>query len=113
MLLLAAAGLSRLDVVALDADAIRLTEQGATIAVPERAGVAARTLALARRPDPGLCPVRALEDWLSLSDTRYGPVFRKVDRWGSVEHRRLGADAVRLILARHSGRRAARAGIVS
>jgi hypothetical protein len=52
-----------------------------------------------------ICPVSALEDWLRASDTRFGPVFRKIDRWGNVEHRRLGADAIRRILARRTPRR--------
>jgi hypothetical protein len=29
-------------------------------------------------------------------------VFRKIDRWGQVEHRRLGTDAIRRILARRA-----------
>ena len=29
-------------------------------------------------------------------------MFRKVDRWGNVEHRRLGGDAVRAILLRRA-----------
>jgi hypothetical protein len=37
-------------------------------------------------------------------------VFRKIDRWGNVEHRRLGTDAIRRILARRALRRAAKAG---
>ena len=49
-----------------------------------------------------LCPARALEDWLRASGTSYGPVFRKVTRWGTVEPKPLGADAIRLILARRS-----------
>jgi len=57
---------------------------------------------------PGRCPVRALQAWLEASDTRFGPVFRKVDRWGNVEHRALGTDAVRRILARRSLRRVRR-----
>ena len=44
------------------------------------------------------------------SDTRFGPVFRKVDRWGNVEHRALGPDAVRRILARRSRAACAAAG---
>ena len=40
-----------------------------------------------------------------VSETRFGPVFRKIDRWGSVEHRRLGADAVRRILDRRTPHR--------
>ena len=43
----------------------------------------------------GSCPVRALQDWMRASECSFGPVFRKVDRWGNVEHRRLGADAIR------------------
>ncbi len=52
-----------------------------------------------------VCPARALEDWLRSSDTQFGPVFRKVDRWGNLEHARLGTDAVRRVLARRALRR--------
>jgi hypothetical protein len=51
------------------------------------------------------CPVQALRDWLEASGTRFGPVFRKIDRWGSIEQRRLGTDAIRRILARRTPRR--------
>lgn len=61
------------------------------------------------RPGQGAdtCPVRVLETWIEASDCRFGQVFRKIDRWGTVEHRALGDDAVRTILRR----RAAAAGI--
>lgn len=37
---------------------------------------------LPRRDDrPGLCPVRALEDWLAVSGGTAGPLLRPVDRW--------------------------------
>jgi hypothetical protein len=49
--------------------------------------------------------VQALRDWLEASGTRFGPVFRKIDRWGTVEQRRLGTDAIRRILARRTPRR--------
>ena len=52
--------------------------------------------------------MQALLAWLRASDTRFGPVFRKVDRWGNVEHRPLGTDAVRRILARRAPRRVRR-----
>jgi len=32
-------------------------------------------------------------------------VFRKIDRWGNIEHRRLGTDALRRILMRRTLRR--------
>ncbi len=31
-----------------------------------------------------LCPVEAYIDWISESDLKSGPVFRKIDRWGNV-----------------------------
>jgi hypothetical protein len=58
--------------------------------------------------DRAICPVQALGDWLDTSDTQFGPVFRKIDRWGTLEHRRLGTDAIRRILARRTLRRTAR-----
>jgi hypothetical protein len=56
-----------------------------------------------KRVDPvRACPVWALGDWLRVSDCRFGPVFRKVDRWGNLEHRRLGADGLRRIWRRRA-----------
>lgn len=95
LLLLLASGLGRRDVVALQAERVRFTESGATIAVRDR------HMELVRAP-AGLCPVQALEAWLRTSQTRYGPVFRKVNRWGTLETQQMGADAVRLILRRRA-----------
>ena len=53
------------------------------------------------------CPVGALRQWLDAADIKCGPVFRKVNRAGRVETRRLSEDAVRQIWLR----RAAQAGI--
>jgi hypothetical protein len=94
VLLLLAAGLSRRVVVGLQAERLRWAEDGVRVA---GASVWVPTGARHDR-----CPVRALEDWLRASATSYGPVFRKVTRWGTVEPAALGADAVRLILARRS-----------
>ena len=109
ILLLAAAGLGRAAVIGLDAEAVQFTEHGlalpgvrpgrgtSTIARdPECPG----TLTVRRCPDHALCSVRAVEAWLAVTGTRYGPVFRKIDRWGTVEDARLGTDAVRRILLR-------------
>jgi hypothetical protein len=49
--------------------------------------------------------VQALRDWLATSDTTFGPVFRKIDRWGNIEHHRLGANEVGRILSRRTPRR--------
>ncbi|MFL5336397.1 MAG: hypothetical protein ACJ8H8_25285 [Geminicoccaceae bacterium] len=95
LLLLAALGLSRREVVGLQAERLRWTEDGVR--------VEGFSLWLPRLDRHDLCPCRALEEWLRASGTRYGPVFRKVTRWGTVEPKPLGADAVRLILARRAG----------
>ncbi len=65
----------------------------------------ARLVAMIRKPDHATCSVRALEDWLRTSDTTFGPVFRKIDRWGDLEHHRLNPDAIRCILIRRTLRR--------
>ena len=66
---------------------------------------AAARLTVRRVASLGACPVRALKNWLDATDSRFGPVFRKVDRWGNVEYRRLGTDAIRRVLARRARRR--------
>ena len=42
--------------------------------------------------------MRALEAWLQACGCRFGPVFRKVNRWGDVEPAALHPDALRQIL---------------
>lgn len=111
LLLLGFAGaLRRSELVGIDREHLRFTAEGLRLLLPssktdpEGRGT---ELGISRGRRRETCPVRALEAWLEASACRFGPVFRKVDRWGTVEHRRLGADAVRAILLR----RAAAAGL--
>jgi hypothetical protein len=53
------------------------------------------------------CPVGCLQAWLAAAEITAGPLFRKVNRGGTVESGRLSADTVRQILLK----RAAQAGI--
>ena len=102
LLLMLDAGLGRAAVVGLDAEAIRITGAGCVLrAVGDDAWPEVR---LSRNPDFAKCPVHALQEWLRVSATSFGPVFRKVDRWGNIEHSRLGTDAVRRILDRRTPR---------
>ena len=98
------AGVARLFVLALDAEHVRFTPAGADLQVRNRIdeAVPSRTVTLTRAMTAASCPVRALEEWLRSSETAFGPVFRKVDRWGNVEHGRLGPDAWHQILARRT-----------
>jgi site-specific recombinase XerC len=115
LLLLAAAGLGPAALVGLDAEQIRLTATTAEVTLDadgEAAGargdgVSHRSIAC--DSDRSRCPVQALRDWLQISDTQFGPVFRKIDRWGNIEHRRFSLAAVRQIIRRQTRRRARRA----
>ena len=106
--LAAAAGLGRATLVGLDFEHVRFTESAVVLTLPD--GNTERRLAIPCAADPSACPVHALRHWLRTSDTKYGPVFRKIDRWGNVEHRRLGTDAIRRILAKRAKVLRAKAG---
>lgn len=45
-----------------------------------------------------LCPVAALQAWLSEADIKSGPIFRKVDRWGKVGQRKINDGTVAQIV---------------
>ena len=98
------AGVARLFVLALDAEHVRFTSTGVDLQLRNRIdeAVPSRTVTLTRAMTAASCPVRALEEWLRSSETAFGPVFRKVDRWGNVEHGRLGPDSWHRILARRT-----------
>ena len=117
LLLLAASGLGRAALVGLDVEHIHFTATAVELSL-DAATVSERTrgeegrgasVVVGRGADRSVCPVEALRDWLETSNTRFGPVFRKIDRWGTLEHHRLGTDAIRRILARRSPRRLSRA----
>jgi hypothetical protein len=63
-------------------------------------------IAIPRGQSPETCPVAALQ-WLTAAEISAGPLFRKVNRGGTVETARLMPDAVRQILLK----RAAKAGL--
>ncbi|WP_158933303.1 hypothetical protein [Acidisphaera sp. S103] len=117
LLLLAANGLGRAALVGLDVEHVRFSATTAELSLnavgrqtsegPAGEGRGGRVVVYPDS-DRAVCPVQALRDWLDTSDTQFGPVFRKIDRWGTLEHRRLGTDAIRRILARRTLRRTAR-----
>ncbi len=86
----------------LDAEDVRFEAGGVALTLRTRAGQAQipPTINVPRAKAPTRCAARTLEDWLRASGTRFGPVFRKVDRWGTVEHARLGPDGLRRIVKR-------------
>jgi integrase len=107
LLLLAAGGLGPAALVGLDVEHVAFAATAATV-TPQGAGVSPDRLAVLAGADRGVCPIQALRDWLQVSHTSFGPVFRKIDRWGNIEHRRLVVGAVRAIVVRRTPRRARR-----
>jgi site-specific recombinase XerC len=107
LLLLAAQGLGRGALVGLDCEHLNFTATTVELAIGAgpAPGSGQQTCVVHRGASLAVCPVQALRAWLNSSNTRFGPVFRKIDRWGSIEHHRLGTDAVRRILARRVLRR--------
>ncbi len=104
LLLLAEASLNRSTLTGLQAEHVRFTASGVELR-EDSDGAPRLVMTALRKPDHATCPVRALEDWLRTFDTSFGPVFRKIDRWGNLEPHRLGPDAVRRILIRRALRR--------
>ena len=86
----------------LDAEHVRIEAGGLALGMCRAAADSdpAATVRVPRAAAAAACPARALEDWLRASGTRFGPVFRKVDRWGNAEHGRLGPDGLRRIVRR-------------
>jgi hypothetical protein len=99
LLLLAIAGLGPSVLVGLDVEHLQFAATELTL-ILDTDGEPTGRVAVPSAADLSVCPVRALRDWLYVSGTQFGPVFRKIDRWGSVEHRRLAAGSIRAIVGR-------------
>jgi site-specific recombinase XerC len=112
LLLLGASGLAATALVGLDAEHISFTASAADVIV-SRPGHLSERVMIRCDADRSRCPVQTLRVWLQASDTQFGPVFRKIDRWGNIEHRRFAIAAVRQIVRRRSRRRLRRSGKVA
>ncbi|TDH62399.1 integrase [Dankookia rubra] len=100
-----AAALRRSELVGVDREHLAFTDQALRLTLPRSKGDQegqGEEVGVPRGKRRETCPIRALEAWLQASDTRYGPVFRWVTRWGTVEPRRLSAGGVPLILRRRA-----------
>jgi integrase len=105
-----AAALRRSELVALDVERLTWLDNGVKLLLEksktDKDGEGAEVMVVFGRNE-ATCPVRALRSWLEAAGIGFGPVFRKVNKAGRVESRRLSEDAVRQILLR----RAALAGV--
>lgn len=96
-----AGGFRRSELVGIDVEDLSISDEGLTIRIRKsktdqtRRG---RTVAVTFGANIDLCPIRALQDWLALSNTSGGPIFRSVDQWGYISPTRLTDQSVRLVL---------------
>ena len=91
----------RSELVSLNVEHIGWTRDGMTIFIErsktDKAGEGAE-IAIPHGRSEETCAVTALKTWLKRSRISRGPLFRKINKAGRVEVRRLSADAVRSIL---------------
>ena len=111
LLLIGFAGaLRRSELVGLDVERLTWSDAGVKLLLEksktDKDGEGAEIMVAFGRHEE-TCPVLALRRWLDVAAIMSGPVFRKVNKAGRVEARRLSQDAVRQILLR----RAAQAGV--
>jgi integrase len=111
LLLVAFAGaLRRSELVALDVERLTWSDEGVKLLLErsktDKEGEGAEVMIVCGRHE-ATCPVGALKRWLAAAAIESGPVFRKVNKGGRAEGRRLSEDAVRQVLLR----RAAQAGV--
>jgi integrase len=100
----------RSELVGIDVEHLRVRAEALELLIPRSKGDPdgeGQRISIGRGKGRDTCPVRALEAWLRAAGIRFGPVFRRVTRHGTVEPARLSAEAVRLVLRK----RAALAGI--
>lgn len=90
----------RSELAALDVADLTFTARGVEIAIrrskTDQEG-AGRTVAIPLGSQAETCPVRRLQAWIALARIVEGPVFRSVDRWGTVGGRIDGRDVARIV----------------
>jgi integrase len=98
-----AGALRRSELVGLDVEHLAWSEDGVRLLLTksktDKDGEGAEVMITIGRHE-ATCPVRSLQRWLEAAGVRSGPVFRKVNKAGRPEARRLSEDAVRQILKR-------------
>jgi site-specific recombinase XerD len=103
VLLLGFAGaLRRSELVAVNVDDLRLTEKEGLVLFVRKAKTdqtgRGRKIGIPYGSNPLTCPVTAISKWLQAAGITEGALFRKVNRHGRTEGKRLSSDSVALIV---------------
>ena len=100
-----AGALRRSELIGLDVQHVKETAEGVTLLIPrsktDKKGEG-QAVSLVYGQSKETCPVSALQAWLTLASIRSGPIFRKINRGGNVQSRRLCASAIRQLLLKRA-----------
>jgi integrase len=93
----------RSELVALDVEDLVEVAQGLRVSVrrskTDQEGEG-EVKGIPRKPNPEVCPVAALQDWLEAAGIAEGPIWRRVTRWDTVGTDRLSPQSVNLVIKR-------------
>lgn len=96
-----ATALRRSELVALDVEDLEFIVQGLLITIKrsktDQEGVG-RKIAVPYVQTPGMCAVKAVQQWMQVADVKTGPLFRGVNRHDGVRTTRLTDKVVALVL---------------
>lgn len=96
----------RSELVRIQMDELNFTPQGMTIFVPHAKGDQlghGATIAIPYAPDPEICAVRAVEQWILAAQIHYGPLFRGFKRNLEIRSDQLNDKSVALIVKKYAG----------
>ena len=96
----------RSELVRIQMDELNFAPQGMTIFVPHAKGDQlghGATIAIPYAPDPEICAVRAVEQWILAAQIHYGPLFRGFKRNLEVRRDQLNDKSVALIVKKYAG----------
>ena len=106
LLLLGFAGaFRRSELVGVEIKDLTFTPQGLIIFIPRAKGDQlgkGSTIAVPYAPDPRLCAVRAVRDWIEAADLMDGPLFRPLTKAGTLRAAALSDKSVALIVKRYA-----------
>jgi|ERR1051326_2892930 integrase len=94
----------RSEVSALDFENIEFTEKGITVNILQsKTTDMNQTVYISYAKDKDICPVRALNAWIYISEITSGPIFRSIYKGGRVSPDRLSGPAISDIIKKHFG----------
>lgn len=93
-------GLRRSEIVAIEVEHIDWEPEGVVIKIPRSKTDQEGTGMLRAIPNGSgsICPIKALKNWLDVSNITNGAVFRPVNRWDKIQDRAMNENSINALL---------------